>query len=193
MSPATATQLFGTPVALGLSVLALLALLLAVAAWTDLRQRRIPNLLVLSGAVLAVALHIVLPAGHGFISPLPGALGGMAALGGLACGLCAMWPLHQWFGMGAGDVKLTAMLGAFLGPQAIWPAILSSLLTGGVLAAALLLCRHRQRLLAFWPFASAVVAPSPRKGDGRLPYALAIALGSVGYLVFRAVAWGYFR
>lgn len=184
MSPNTAEQWFGTPVALGLGVLVLLAGLLGLAAWTDIRQRRVPNVLVVSGVLIAIGFHSVLPAGNGFISPLPGGLGGMAALTGLACGLCAMWPLHRWFGMGAGDVKLTAMLGAFLGPQAIWPAILASLVAGGVLAIALLSRQRGHRATAREMSSVAV---------GRLPYAPAIAVGSLAYLTFQAMQLGYFR
>lgn len=57
-------------------------------------------------------------------------------------------------GMGGGDMKLGAMLGAFLGWKAVLVAILIAVLTGGVIAVALLLMgqRGRKDALAFGPY-----------------------------------------
>lgn len=190
MSITLAEQLFGSPKAMGLCVLLLLAGLLFGAAWRDLVTRRIPNALVGSGMALALALHLVLPAGDGFVSVLPGSLGGMAALFGLACGLVAMLPFHIWFGVGAGDVKLIAMLGAFVGPQQIWPLLIAIALAGGGLAIGSLLGGFVGRLLPRGN--SAAITTLPEASRLRLPYAVAIALGSLGYLLTQAYRVGFF-
>lgn len=136
----------------------LLALCLACAVATDLRERRIGNRLVACGlgAALAVALwRVAEPGGPG----LGAALGGWA--GGLLLGGLLLLPLHLLGGMAAGDVKLMAMAGAFLGPALAWQAALGSLVAGGVLALGWLAWHAARRLVA------------PR----RYPYAPAIALG----------------
>lgn len=186
MSMTIAEKVFGTPAIMGLSVLGLLALLLMVAAWSDLRTRRIPNWLVGAGLALALLAHLLLPSGRGFVSTLPGGLGILPALGGVLCALLVMLPLHVWLGMGAGDVKLTAMVGAFLGPQQVLPSILASLLAGGLLAAVVVIRRRLQRsrrsgraALLLAP-EGLLAAPAPR-----LPYALAIALGTLAYLGYQ--------
>ncbi len=75
------------------------------------------------GAGLGLLLNSVLPEGYGFVSSLPGALGLWKALAGLGLGLLIMLPLYMLRALGAGDVKLMAMVGAFLGPNATIGAI----------------------------------------------------------------------
>lgn len=175
--------------------LAPLALLLAIAAWFDLRWRRIPNGLVVSGVLLALVLHGVLPEGDGFASQLPGGLGLLASLEGLGICLALLFPCYALRALGAGDVKLTAMVGAFLGPGQIWGALLSIALTGGLLALAVGL---RRRVLGqmlsnigavFTGGLLQVAGGSLPRLDllhtaARLPYGVAIALGTGAYLVF---------
>lgn len=90
------------------------SVLTACAAWTDLRTGHIPNRLTIGGLALAVAAHFV----HG--TSLAG-LGAGLRQGALALGgalLCAVVPLLMYLrgGMGGGDVKLFAALGAALHP-----------------------------------------------------------------------------
>ena len=96
--------------------LALLAGLLAAALWHDLRTRRIPNRLVLWGTVGGVVLNSMLPAGAGLFQQPFGGLGLLQSLAGAAAGLALLLPMYLLRALGAGDVKLMAMCGAFLGP-----------------------------------------------------------------------------
>src|SRR5688572_32468872 len=92
------------------------------AAW-DLKSRRIPNVLTFGSAVLAIALH-------GYLSGPSGA--GWAVAGWLV-GAAFFLPIFALGGMGAGDVKLLAALGAWLGPGPVAWVALFSLIAGGAL------------------------------------------------------------
>lgn len=83
----------------------LIALVLVAAAY-DLRFRRIPNWLNLSGVIAGFGVNTFLSGGHGLRN---------ASLG-LLCALLVYVPLYLIRGMGAGDVKLMAAVGAIAGP-----------------------------------------------------------------------------
>ncbi|MED5616228.1 A24 family peptidase [Janthinobacterium sp. P210005] len=165
--------------------------LLAAAVWHDMRRRRIPNRLVFSGALLGVLLNSVVWPG---VTPA----GPWLALGGLAVGLGLLLPMYAMKALGAGDVKLMAMVGAFLGPRPAVFAVLCSLLAGGVLALAVALCQGtlrqamsnaRQLLLQGWLRAAAGEVPrvdAPAVPGGKLPYAIAIAAGTAIWLALAA-------
>lgn len=146
-----------TPQTIAAAVMVVLSLFLFGATWGDLRRRRIANRLVLAGAAAGLFFNTVGPEGLGYASALPGALGFWTALAGLATGLGLMLPLYLLRAMGAGDVKLMAMVGAFLGPQATVGAVLATFIAGGLLILAVvlaqgtfarLLCNIRTMLLA---------------------------------------------
>lgn len=113
-----------------MTVFQIAAIVLAVvAAGWDLRTRRIPNVLTFGGALAAVLAH-------GYAGGLSGA---GWALAGWMVGVAFFLPFFALGGMGAGDVKLLAALGAWLGPgPAVWLA-LYSLIAGGVIGLAVAL------------------------------------------------------
>ena len=112
----------------------LFACLLAWAVASDVRSRRIPNQLVLAGIVAGLALQATVTPGAGLFSEPFGALGLLKGAAGMVIGLLLLLPMYALGAMGAGDVKLMAMIGTFLGPLDIIGAGLSSLLAGGVLS-----------------------------------------------------------
>jgi prepilin peptidase CpaA len=175
--------------------LALLAGLLGAALWHDLRTRRIPNRLVLWGTVGGVLLNSMLPAGAGLFQQPFGGLGLLQSLAGAAAGLALLLPMYLLRALGAGDVKLMAMCGAFLGPDAVLEAALLTFLCGGVLALAAALAGRRLRLVLrnTWHMmlgallhslagGTATIAEPP-PATGKLAYAFAIASGT-GLQVF---------
>jgi prepilin peptidase CpaA len=165
----------------------LMALLL-IAAISDIRTGRIPNWLVFGGALYALVYNAFYP-------PYPRDIGILFALGGLAVGLAALLPAYFLRVMGAGDVKLMAMVGAFLGTWATVAAVLATLIAGGVLAVALAhRSSHLIRMLhnvammfrgTMLTFATGVSGLTIQGGSsaGRMPYGVAIALGTIGYLL----------
>ena len=165
--------------------------LLAAAIWSDLRRRRIPNRLVGAGLAYALAFN-ALHASH-----LSGGVGLPQALAGMLLGFALTVPFYLMRGMAAGDVKLMAMCGAFLGPWDGLHAVLWSFIAGGVFVVGWSVARGRvvqlahnvvQLLagaalqLAAGRAPGAAVVPA---SVGSLPYGVAIAVGTAAFVVAR--------
>lgn len=158
---------------------AVLAIITA-ACVTDLRSRRVPNTLTFAGTLAAFLFHLVTGGVGGFL----------ASAGGCVVGLMIFLPLFALHGMGAGDVKLLATLGAWLGASAaLWIALYAAV-AGGILALIVGVAHGYLRsafsnlwvLMAFWRAAG--LRPHPQvtlaaSAGPRLPYALAIAIGAL--------------
>jgi prepilin peptidase CpaA len=187
-----------------LPAILLLGLLLR-AVWTDLHSRRIANGLVLTGLLSAFALQGLATPGAGLFAQPFGGLGILAAAGGMLTGLCLLLPMYALGAMGAGDVKLMAMIGAFLGPQDAVGAMLSSAVAGGVLALAVaiyqghlgrVLANVRQLLMNGMLHAATAGSFASETGPttGKLPYAVAIATGTTAYLLLtRLTGWSLWQ
>jgi len=182
---------------LSLLPLLLLFALLGAAVWHDVRARRIPNAVVFPGMLAALVLHVAMPAGQGLFGVTIGGLGLLQSLAGLALGLALLLPMYALRLMGAGDAKLLAMVGAFVGASQILTVGLVTLVVGGVLALAFAAWQRSLRRLvgnayhmamhtAFSALAGDVAAPvpPPQAASGRLPYAIAIALATVGCVLW---------
>lgn len=151
---------------------ALLAGLLVSAAVSDLRARRVSNELNL--VVLVVGVLFSLAA----LGWKDGAIG---AVSGIALALLIWFPMFAVRLMGAGDVKLLAACGAWLGWRGMLVATLATGAYGGVLGA-LWLLRSHGAVTAMHTVATAVRAPwmmkmRPFEARERIPYAVAIAGG----------------
>jgi prepilin peptidase CpaA len=173
-----------------------LLLLLFAAAWHDVRSYRIPNKLVFGGTSIAVIFSVVMP-------PDMGGLGVLDSLAGLAVGLIALLPLYLLRIMGAGDVKLMGMTGAFLGANGAAAALMCVLLSGGVLALGVALYQgnllrllQKLKMMLYITVAyGSMPGSSIREGlsghtesIGKLPYGVAIAVGTAIYLAI--IHWG---
>jgi len=190
-----------TPEIVDFVVLSIMLILLGLAAWQDIKQHRISNRIVLVGIVLGFMFNGLLPQGLGFNSFAPGGLGWFAALTGLGMGLVVLLPFYWLRAMGAGDVKLMAMVGAFLGPDQVLGALLGTFLTGGVMALAITLragAMHRLlgnlRFLLLDGVVKVSAGQVPTIDDlpqsvGKLPYAVAIAVGTLSYMLWRRLGW----
>lgn len=166
---------------------------------TDVRERRIPNRLVLAGLVLALGWQVLGAAGDGlFAAHDPGSLGIARALAGACAGFAAFLVLHLARAMGAGDVKLMAFLGAVFGLSALPWLLLCIFATGGVLAALRLFEADRRRklignfrLILFGAASRAAGGAGPSFDPAadtadRLPFALAMVGGA---FVLAALQW----
>jgi prepilin peptidase CpaA len=166
--------------------------LLLGASVSDVRRRRIPNTLVVYGMALGLCFQALAPAGAGLF---PGSEPGLQAglLGGLT-GLALFLPLYALRLMGAGDVKLLAMAGVWLGTHSVVYATLWTLAAGGVLGLAVALASGtlRQvglnmlrilRATAVRTCSAGLLVQAPVPTTGRLPYAVAIATGATVEMV----------
>ena len=114
--------------------------LIIIAAIYDLRYRRIPNWLTLSGVVAGLAMNAVL-------DPIwPGIA---FSLKGLGIGFGVYFLLYAIRAMGAGDVKLMAAVGAVVGWQNWFAIFIVTAVLGGVLAIIFSLLKGRLTT-TFW-------------------------------------------
>ena len=150
--------------------------ILLLAAIGDMRTRRIPNRLVAVFAVLGFAFSVT----QGPV--LTGALHGFE---GLIVGLACWLPFYAMGWLGAGDVKLFAAAGAWLGPMGALEGAIIGALAGAVLAVLWMLKSHGVRN-AVQTLGMAAGSPgllsSPaggEKGRSTLPYGVAIAFGAI--------------
>lgn len=168
--------------------LALGALLISMgAAAIDVKTAKVPNWLT-SGAIVTGLLARALLAGwHGMAAGLLGALfgGGVLFLPFLARGI------------GGGDVKLMAAVGAWVGMRHALALILATAIAGGVLAVGYIIFRKRAGDIV-WRVANVIrfhlvsgIEPHPAlqaqtSESMRFPYSLAIAAGAL--FVFVSIA-----
>lgn len=158
---------------------AILTVILVLSTITDIQNHRIPNVLSLGG----VAIGII------YLTSIQGLDGLIISLQGMGLGLALFLPFYMLRGMAAGDVKLMAAVGTFVGPKLALAAVAGTLISGAVLAfayaiyiggAAMLLQRYGN-------MAKAMISThqltyfKPTENDAgskRFPYAAAILVGT---------------
>ncbi len=141
----------------------LLAALIAITT-IDLHHQIIPDLITLPGILVGVAANLA--TGRNWQDSLIGI--------GVGGGIFLVIILASRGGMGGGDMKLGAMLGAFLGWKLGLLAMLIGVLTGGVVALALLLLgrKGRKEAIPFGPFLALGGAMTALWGDKLLGWYL---------------------
>jgi prepilin peptidase CpaA len=172
------------------SVQALLLTLVIGAAVFDVRYRRIPNWLTVTGALLGIALNTL-------VYPFPGGL--IFAFKGLGLGFGVYFVLYALHAMGAGDAKLMAAVGAMVG-WVDWLGIFAiTAIVGGVMAVIVVVARKRVKT-TFWNmnFILTEMKAGRAAHTGReeldvrnpkamgLPHGAVIAVGTLFFLAFAA-------
>jgi prepilin peptidase CpaA len=163
------------------------SLTLVVAAVIDGWKLKVPNWLtfpmIIAGWVYSAAF-----------SPYAGWEGLMFSIVGTAVGLALLLPAYAIGGMGAGDVKLMAGVGAWVWPTITLYAFAVSAIVGGALAIVMVLVRRSwfQHQSQFWMICSEILTvrdpeklsaiAAQRKGTMLLlPYGIPIAIGTIAY------------
>ena len=123
---------------------------LVVITFIDLEHRIIPDVISLPGIIAGFVVSFFLP-WLGWQSSLIGILAGGGSLLLVAYGYQLITKKE---GMGGGDIKLLAMMGAFLGWKAVPFIIFASSLVGSVIGVSLMLIQKKDSKLAipFGPF-----------------------------------------
>ncbi len=166
---------------------------LVVAAVIDGLKLKVPNWItypmILSGWIYSTAL-----------SPYAGWDGLWYSLLGTAVGLGLLLPAYAIGGMGAGDVKLLAGVGAWMWPSVTFYAFVVSALVGGVIAVGMIAWtrswdKHRDQ---FWlilneiatvkdPEKLSEIAAERKPRMFLLPYGIPIAIGSIAYFAWHGM------
>ncbi|WP_455230185.1 A24 family peptidase [Geopseudomonas aromaticivorans] len=155
-------------------LIAFLSALLLGAVIYDAVSHRLPNYYLLLGLLVAFGWQAWMAGWGGVVS------GGA----GLLTGFALFSPFYVLGGMAAGDVKLMAVVGSFLGVTgALWAGAYS-LMAGSVLGVLYLLCKgHLGKLVVrYWAMAatrSRIPAEENDAARHRFPYAIAIAAGTL--------------
>ncbi len=158
----------------------LLSAVLVVAAAIDGWKLKVPNWITFPLVIAGVAYNVV---SFGW----PG-LG--LSLVGAGVGLALLLPAYAVGGMGAGDVKLLAGVGAWVGPMVTLYAFCVSAIFGGIIAVAMVLAGRnwRRHFRQFWaicnefvtvgdPGKLSAIAAERKSSMMLLPYGIPIALG----------------
>jgi prepilin peptidase CpaA len=176
-SSATDSGNFGS-----MSALFVLAVMLAIAVYVELKESRIPNWLTLSGMALGL-----------LIGYLHGTTAFWFSLGGLAIGFGFLFIFYVFGGIGGGDVKLMGAAGALMGADLIKPALFYTAFIGAFLAVMMVIWRKNfwerigwgLRRVAFWR-KDGTQQPAENTPIA-VPYGLAIAIGCLLAIFIRGI------
>ncbi len=171
-------------------VIWLVTITLVVAAVIDGRMLKVPNWLtfpmIISGWIYCT-----------FFSPYAGWEGLQYSLLGTVVGLAVLLPAYAIGGMGAGDVKLMAGVGAWVGGEVTFYAFGVSAVVGGVMAVLMVLKRGAwdKHYAQFWailreintvrnPEKLAEIAAERKSSMALLPYGIPLAIGTIAYFAW---------
>lgn len=163
---------------------------LVVAAVIDGWKLKVPNWItfpmIVSGWIYSATL-----------SPFAGFEGLCYSLIGTAVGLALLLPLYAIGGMGAGDVKLLAGVGAWVWGTVTLYAFAISAIVGGLIALVMVLARkgwhkHKNQFWMIWnevltvkdPEQLSALAAQRKPSMLLLPYGIPIAIGSIAYFAW---------
>lgn len=152
----------------------------AVGAARDVRGGRIPNWLTYGGLVSALVVRSL-------VAEWPGLKGGLI---GIVVGGGIFYLLFLVGGMGGGDVKLMAAVGAWAGADQTVVVLIATAIAGGILAVGYMIFHRRVRrtllntLELIRHHLSSGLQPHPalnirEPGTMRVPYGVAIAIGAL--------------
>jgi leader peptidase (prepilin peptidase)/N-methyltransferase len=134
-------------------MLFILVCFLIVSTFTDLDRMIIPDRVTLPGIILGLAINALLSPGDIWRYFLGAVVGGAALLFVASLGEL----LFKKESMGGGDLKLAALVGAFLGWQSVLLSLFTAVLMGGLTGMALIIAglKKRQQYIPFGPFIAA--------------------------------------
>jgi prepilin peptidase CpaA len=168
-------------------ILSILILVLIISLVTDLRKRKIYNIVTLPAILIGFIYYSFFGGWEGFLFSGKG----------LIIGLGILLIPYLLGGMGAGDVKLMAAIGALMGTSFVFYSFIYTALIGGTIALVLIV-KHR----GFWQsvkniffnvtflrsnLGSIILNKKEQSSSISFPYGVAIVLGT-----FCTLIWGGF-
>ncbi|MFD1637682.1 A24 family peptidase [Evansella tamaricis] len=168
-------------------LLFLLSIVLVVCVFTDLKNRKIYNIVIFPSLLLAIVFNVFL---HGWTGLLDSLLGFLLGFGIL------LIP-YLMGGMGAGDVKFLALIGAIMGPAFVFSTTIYMALLGGVIGLIILLFRggfiHNMKSFfqALWGIKYGIKPEMGFKSrmNTTFPYGVAIAGGAFLTFILHGVVF----
>ena len=165
----------------------LVSAVLIFAAYIDGKQLKVPNWITFPMVLSGLIYHCL----------ANGWAGCNASLLGIGCGLLCLLPLYSIGGMGAGDVKLMAGIGAWLGAATTWNSFLVTVVVGAVMAVIMVLRsgkiqHHTTQFLHIAyeimtiknPRTLFAIAKDRKPTMHLLPYGIPICIGSLVYFAY---------
>ncbi len=160
----------------------ILIILIAVCVFTDLKERRIYNIVLLPAVILALFYHIY----------TAGLTGGCFSLKGLLIGMGLLLIPYFMGGIGAGDVKFLGAIGSLKGSAFIFTTFLAGAIAGGIMA---VFCLLKNKKLSFtikklfFPFLyryGLIIdqTENSEESNSTIPYGAAIAIGAAAATYF---------
>jgi prepilin peptidase CpaA len=157
----------------------ILLILLVVGMFMDLRYRRLPNWLTLPTIIIGI---IIKTWSHGLLN------GALDAIGGVLFAFVLLLPFI-YGGLGGGDLKFLAAIGALKGFQfVLWSALYGAVL-GGLVSAGILISQKRftNELWRYFLFLRNLGSPKAerpnlrpeKKKESLFPYGVVIVLGTI--------------
>ncbi len=151
---------------------------------TDLRSRRIPNVLTVSAFALALVFHLWISgwSGLGF------------AIAGFGVGFGVMLVLWLIGGGGGGDVKLMGAVGTWVGVVGttfifLGGVLVAILMTLGILVARSLAPGRFGRTLG--KPAEGQVLPARARGRTLIPFAVPVCVATWGFVAVKFLTWSH--
>jgi len=117
-----------------------LIILLLISAYFDLRYRKIPNYLILTGVISAVLVNT-------FLNGFSGLVGSVI---GFSLGILLLIIPFALGGIGAGDVKLLGVVGAVNGTTLVFHTFICMAIWGGLISIVMLLCNRQMLKILKW-------------------------------------------
>jgi len=147
---------------------------LIIVSFIDLDHQIIPDVISLPGIVLGL-LAAAVGQGPPLLDSAIGVLVGGGSLYAVAAGYHALTGRE---GMGGGDIKLLAMIGAFLGWQAVFVTLILGSFAGSIVGVALILLSGKDRRvpIPFGPFLACGAVCALTFGDELIRWYLHLAL-----------------
>lgn len=176
---------------LSLIIILALAVVLTLASFLDIKSRRIPNYLSVTLVIICLTAYWLACGMEGFLFSLKG----------MGLGFFVLFVPYLFGGMGAGDVKLMAGVGAALGPGQVLLAFLFTSLFGGVFALFVIFAGDtlKKSVQNFYTSAwlmlsgagiSTIKTGLEHKKKTKIPYGVVIACGTAASMIWRVIAQG---